>query len=82
MENTNPLDGLDELLAGIFEHLKRHERALYDLSVDVEALKSNLTASDRALLEQAKGKARLEAALGFEGLMRLYDEMIRRLRGK
>lgn len=82
MANPNSLDGLDELLAGIYEILKRHEQILVDLTVDVEGLKSILTGQQHALLEQAKAKARFATALGSEAQVRLYDAMILKLRGK
>lgn len=79
---ANQLDGLDELLAGMYEILKRHEQILIDLTVDVEGLKANQTGHDQDLFEAAKARARFAIALGSEAQSRLYDETIRKLRGK
>ena len=81
MADANP-DGLDELLAQIYETLKRHDKTFVELTVDVEALKSILNDGERLRFEQATAKARFEVALGSEAQSRLYDVMIRRLRDK
>ena len=82
MPDTKPVDERDELLARIYETLKRHEQILHDLTVDVEGLKANLNGRDREVFETAKAKARFEVALGFEAQARLYDETIRGFRDK
>ena len=75
-----PDQDLDNLLAQICEHLKRHEKAVLDLTVDVEALKACLPAEQRPLFDEAAAKARFECTLGFETTVRVYDEIIRRFR--
>jgi hypothetical protein len=82
MADPNLIDGLNELLATIYETLRRHERILLDLSIDVEGLKAVLKEKDHALFEQARAAARFESALGSEAQARLYDAMIRRLRDR
>jgi hypothetical protein len=82
MANANPLDGLDELLATIYETLKRQDKTLVELAVDVESLKAILTPDQRRHFEQEAAKARFGVAIGSETSRRLYDETIRRLRGK
>lgn len=81
MATTNPLDGHDEFLAGIYEILRRHEQLLVDLTADVEGLKANLTGHDREFFDKAKEKARSEAAFGLDRQARLYGEIIAKLRG-
>jgi hypothetical protein len=81
MANIKQPEGLGELLIDVYEILKRHEKILIDLSVDVEGLKAVLSKDDHALFEQARAAARFESALGSEALTRLYDERIRQLRG-
>jgi len=74
-------DGLDELLAGMYEILKRHEQVLLDLTMDVEGLKSTLTGPDADTLQRAKEKALRVSSKEHALQLRLYDAMISRLRG-
>ncbi len=75
------MSDLDEFLAGMYEILKRHERTLFDVKVQTEALRSILTTGrDSQKFELAQEKALLAASEAHESQLRLYDEIIARLR--
>jgi hypothetical protein len=79
---TATVEELTELLAQAYEILKRHEQAVYDLTIDVETLKAKLSDSDRAVFDSARQRARSESGFGFDRQARSYDGTIRQLRGK
>lgn len=83
MSNTNSLDGLDELLAGIYVVLKKHEELLFELSASAMALQELL--EQRPELASAFQQIRQRLKTGklgpaFNAQSRLYDEMIQRVR--
>jgi len=82
MENANPMGGMRELLAEMFETLKRHERLLVDLTLDVAGLKATLTGDSLELFHRVREKARSGSSVEFDRHFHLYDETIQRLRDK
>jgi hypothetical protein len=79
---NGPNADLDGLLAQIFETLKRHENALFDLRVDAESAKHVLTGQEVELFEQAREKALRVSAEARNLQARAYDVIIERLRRK
>src|SRR5579862_2180786 len=77
----NPLDGLDECLAGIYETLKLQVEKLHEMSVDTAALVHVLRASPQLSKGFDEERKRLLAELSEKHAerLRLLDETIRRL---
>jgi len=80
----DPLDGIDEYLAGIYEVLRQHQQTLFELTIDTQAAIAVL--KERApqfpeSFELCRTKA-LEAAKDAQTLqLRVLDATIARLRG-
>ena len=84
MNNPNPLDGLDEFLAGIYATLRRHENLLFEFSASAMALQSLLErnpvlAAEYQEIRQRIKREQLESPRAIQ--LRLFDEIIARLHG-
>jgi hypothetical protein len=80
--NDNPLDGLNEFLAGIYETLRRHESMLFEFSASAMALQKLLEqnpalASEFQKIRHQIKREQLEKPHALQ--MRLFDEIIARL---
>lgn len=84
MNNSNPLDGLDEILSGICETLRQHENLLFEFSASAMALqelleqKPELAQTFQAIRQRLK---REQLGPPHAAQVRLLDNMIARLRG-
>ena len=81
--NIKEIDGLDELLAEIYETLKRHERMLTPPSVSAMALTKVLHQTPWFAAAYAQAFADAEKSIEEQGSslqLRLLDEIIERLR--
>lgn len=81
MENPGTTEGLNNLLAKIYETLQRHEKILVDLTIDVEALKVLVPEDQIEAFDSARETARSAVAFASDRQSRLYAETIGWLRG-
>lgn len=73
---------LDEFLAGMYDSLRRHEDLLHELSVEMMAVRGAVTRLPEAAqaYDKQRALALQQLSAGHAAQLRLYDEIIRRLR--
>jgi hypothetical protein len=81
MADKLTLSDFGVFLAEICEFLKKREKTLFDLIVEVEGLKATLTGADAAPFDQAKGKASRRDARAQIARIQQLDAIIARIRG-
>ena len=86
MNNTTPPEGMNEFLAEVLEILRRHEQSLYRMDLDIRsaigALKIRDSGTFVADFESSHQAAEIATASQHESRLRLFDELIARLRGR
>jgi hypothetical protein len=71
---------LHELLAGMYEIMRRHEKAIMELITEVEAMRSTLSGDDALRFVQMKNKLQHQKEDAELVQLSYFDEVIIRLR--
>lgn len=73
-------DDLRGVLAEMYETMKRHESAILELIVEIESMRSTLTGSEAAKLQQMKQKILAQRSEVYATQLSLFDAIIEELR--